>query len=61
VNGRLAAGALLPQQPLLGGLAVQVGDMLGDDLVTDDGVHGGCLSGFRPGGRVVQWWGRSPS
>jgi len=48
VNGRLAAGAQLPQQPLLGGLPVQVGHMLGDDLVTADDVHGACLSGFDP-------------
>src|ERR671930_1484638 len=41
-----AAGSQLPQQSLLGGLAVQIGHMLGGDLVTGDGVHGACLSGF---------------
>src|SRR5919199_810717 len=41
-----AAGSQLPQQSLLGGLAVQIGRMLGGDLVTGDGVHGACLSGF---------------
>jgi hypothetical protein len=50
-NGRLAAGAQLPHQPLSGGLPVQIGHMLGDELVTGDDVHGACLSRFDPGGR----------
>jgi hypothetical protein len=50
-NGRLAAGAQLPHQPLPGGLPVQVRHMLGDELVTGDGVHGACLSSFDPGCR----------
>jgi hypothetical protein len=56
VNGRLAAGAQLSQQPLLGGLPVQVGDMLGGDLVTGDGVHGAVslwIATRRSGGSAV--------
>jgi len=30
----------LAQQPLLGGLAVQVGQVLGGELVADGDVHG---------------------
>jgi hypothetical protein len=30
--------------------------MLGDDLVTGDGVHGACLSSLDPRLSVLPWW-----
>jgi hypothetical protein len=49
VDGLLAARPQLAQQPLPGGLAVQVGHPLGGDLVTgDDDAHGACLSDVDP-------------
>src|SRR6266511_5093614 len=48
IDRRLAAGAQLPQQPLLGGLPIQVGHVLSDDLLTGNDVHGACLSGCDP-------------
>jgi hypothetical protein len=38
-NGRLAAGAQLPHQPLSGGLPVQVGHMLGEGTVAVDALE----------------------
>jgi hypothetical protein len=40
LDGPLAAGSQLAQQPLLGGLAVQVGQPLSGELVADGDVHG---------------------